>query len=160
MPDAITLLKDDHKKVKRLLKELENAEDADRRTKLLDEIEAEVTLHAQVEEEIFYPAYHAAVEEDDDVALFHEAAEEHRLVKEEFPRVRRVDAGSPEFAALAKVLKDLIEHHAEEEEAEMFPVARDEMDRAQLVELGRRIEERKSKGPAPESRRKAAASAR
>lgn len=146
MPDALSLLTADHKRVKRLLKRLEDADDAGERTELLLKIAAEVTLHSQVEERIFYPAYHAAAMNDEEEALFFEAEEEHRLVTEVLARAQRINAGSPEFKGLAKVLKDLIEHHAEEEEAEMFPRAKKLMSPDQLAALGARIEATQTAG--------------
>src|SRR4029450_9177245 len=116
--DAITLLKADHKKVRGLLAALEKTTErsADRRTKLLQQIEDEVNVHSTVEEEIFYPAYRDAVKKKDDRVLYQEALEEHHVVDLVMPEVKACDPGSEVFAAKAKVLKELIEHHADEEE--------------------------------------------
>lgn len=143
--DAIARLKADHEKVKKLLGQLEksNEKNPDRRVKLLGQIEQEIKVHTQIEEEIFYPAYREAAEKKDDRKLFYEAAEEHGVVDMYMPKIKGANPGSEEFGAQAKVLKDLIEHHAEEEEKEMFPKARKLMDRSELVELGDRLAARK-----------------
>jgi hemerythrin superfamily protein len=138
--DAIALLKQDHKNVRQLLKRFES----DPSLELLDEIETEVKIHTQIEEEIFYPAYKDAVEGDEEKEqLFYEALEEHHVVDLVLPEIRDTDEGSEEFSAKGKVLKDLIEHHAEEEEKQMFPKARKAMGAAELRNLGQRLEERK-----------------
>jgi hemerythrin superfamily protein len=146
MPDALSLLTADHKRVKRLLKQMEEAEEAGERTEVFLKIAAEVTLHARIEEGIFYPAYHAAAMNDEEETLFFEAEEERRLVLEVLARAQRVNGDSPEFLGVAKVLKHLIEHHAEEEEAEMFPRAKKLMSPEQLAALGARMEATKTAG--------------
>ncbi|PYQ47592.1 MAG: hemerythrin [Acidobacteria bacterium] len=144
-PDAIALLKEDHKKVKALLSSLEKTTErgADRRVKLLQQIEAEIKVHATVEEEIFYPAFRDAVRKKEDRELYQEALEEHHVVDLVLPEVKESDPAGEVFAAKAKVLKELIEHHAEEEEKVMFKKARQAMERDELRELGARIQERK-----------------
>lgn len=139
--DAIALLREDHRKVMELLESLERATGA-RRTKLLGQIEQELTVHTQIEEEIFYPAYREAARKKDDQTMYYEAVEEHNVVKTFLP-----EAGSgennEELKAKAKVLKELVEHHAEEEEKDMFPRAKQTMEREELRELGERMEARK-----------------
>ena len=79
----------------------------------------------------------------DDRELYYEAKEEHHVVDLVMPEVRKTDSDAEEFAAKTKVLKELIEHHAGEEEKEMFPKARKLFDRAELRELGDRLRQRK-----------------
>jgi hemerythrin-like domain-containing protein len=143
--DAIALLKADHEKVRGLLSQLEKSTErsADRRRALLAKIEAEVKVHTTVEEEIFYPAYRDAVRKKEDRELYQEALEEHHVVDLVLPEIKGTDPSSDVFGAKAKVLKELIEHHAEEEEKEMFKRARRVMDAAQLRELGARMALRK-----------------
>jgi hypothetical protein len=112
------------------------------RGKLLGEIENEVKIHTQIEEEIFYPAFKAAARSRDQ-HIYYEAVEEHQLVDIVLPQAKNTDIGSAEFSAKAKVLKDLIEHHAEEEETEMFVKARRVMSATQLRELGDRMDARR-----------------
>ena len=71
--------------------------------------------------------------------MYYEAMEEHHVVDLVLPQVKSTDPTTPEFAARAKVLKDLVEHHAEEEESKMFPRMRKLMDRDRLVELGEQL---------------------
>ena len=111
--DAITLLKDDHKQVRALLGELEETTDkaAGKREKLLGTIEQELTIHTRIEEEIFYPAFREAARKKDDTKLYFEALEEHHVVDMVLPEIKETGAESDQFAAKAKVLKDLVEHH-------------------------------------------------
>jgi hemerythrin-like domain-containing protein len=134
--DAIALLKADHEKVRALLADLEETSEraSSKREKLLTTIEQELKIHTKIEEEIFYPAFRDAAEKKDDRKLFYEAVEEHHVVDLVLPEIK--GAGSEEFGAKAKVLKDLVEHHAEEEEAKMFPRAKKLMDRDELMRLG------------------------
>lgn len=145
--DAITLLKQDHQKVRGLLTEL--AETTNRalktRTELLQQIKTEIEVHARIEEEIFYPAFKAASEKGDDNKMFFEALEEHRAAGDlVLPDLLATDVQSDQFGGRAKVLKEMIEHHAGEEEKDMFPRARELMDKAQLLELGERMAKRKA----------------
>jgi hemerythrin-like domain-containing protein len=141
--DAIALLKQDHKNVRALLKKLESAEEGDDRLELFSQIENELKVHTQIEEEIFYPAFHQSTQGEEDEHLYYEALEEHHVVDTVLPEIKDTDENSDEFAAKAKVLKDLVEHHAEEEETEMFPRARKLMEARELKELGQQLEQRK-----------------
>jgi hemerythrin-like domain-containing protein len=142
--DAISLLKEDHVRVKQMLTRLDATTNraVAEREKLLGQIESEVKVHTQIEEEIFYPAFKEAARSSDQ-HIYYEAVEEHQLVDIVLPQAKGTDTGSEEFAAKAKVLKDLIEHHAEEEETEMFVKARKVMSATQLRELGERMDTRK-----------------
>ena len=133
--DAVSMLKQDHKKVKGLLNELEDAE-SDQRKGLLDEIESEIKVHMRIEEEIFYPAFKEAVRSEDDKQLFFEALEEHHITSVVMREIKSADPESEQFKAKAKVLKDLIEHHVEEEEGEMLPKAKKAIGATELRRLG------------------------
>jgi hemerythrin superfamily protein len=141
--DAIALLKADHKKVRALLEALDKTDGAARRTRLLGQIEVEVKAHAKIEEEIFYPAFKRKAEESEEMEMYFEAKEEHGLVDIMLPKAKASDPASDEFAARAKVLKDLIVHHAKEEEKEMFKAARELFDRDELKSLGDQMQRRK-----------------
>jgi hemerythrin superfamily protein len=119
------LLKKDHQKVKAMLTELsETTERAVvKRTELRQQIFQEITIHTMLEEEIFYPALHNAAKKRDDEKLFFEATEEHRAAKSVLADLMQSDPATLTFAGRAKVLKELIFHHAKEEESDMFPVA-------------------------------------
>ena len=143
--DAIALLKKDHQNVRQLLKRFETSSEnhSGDSAGLLREIEKELKVHTQIEEEIFYPAFRDAFESEDDEKLYYEALEEHHVVDLVLPEIKSASKNSEEFAAKVKVLKDIVEHHAEEEETEMFPKARKKMGAAALRELGMRLQERK-----------------
>ena len=141
--DAITLLKTDHKKVRALLETLDNTDAPARRVKLLDQIAMEVRAHARIEEEIFYPAFKRKAEDSDQMQMFLEAKEEHGLVDIILPKAIASDPSSDQFAARAKVLKDLILHHAKEEEKEMFKAAKELFDKDELKALGDQLQRRK-----------------
>jgi hemerythrin-like domain-containing protein len=144
--DAIAVLKADHQKVRGLLGQLEETTErsANRRQALLDRIEQELKIHTKIEEEIFYPAFREAARKQDDKKLYYEAVEEHHVVDMVLPEIKDTEPGSEEFAAKAKVLKDLVEHHAEEEESEMFPRARKLFDREELLRLGDELTQAKT----------------
>jgi hemerythrin-like domain-containing protein len=144
-PDAIALLKEDHKKVKGLLGDLEKSSmrSGPRAQKLVAQIDKELEIHTTIEEEIFYPAFRDAVRSKDDRKMYYEAIEEHHVVKLVLPEVKEGGMAIEEFAAKCKVLKELVEHHADEEEKEMFPEARKVLSRPELQELGERMAMRK-----------------
>jgi hemerythrin-like domain-containing protein len=141
--DPIAQLQDDHDRVRGLLAELEQTTEktATRREKLLATIEQELRVHTKIEEDVFYPAFFDAARTRDDKARYYEALEEHHVVDLVIPEIKDTDPSGAPFAAKAKVLKDLVEHHAEEEEKEMFPRARKLMGRERLVELGEQLTE-------------------
>jgi hemerythrin-like domain-containing protein len=143
--DAIALLTSDHETVRELLSQLEETTDrgTKKRMDLLQKLGVEIRVHARIEEEIFYPAYKAATKSKEDAKLFFEAAEEHGLVDIVLPALEDTDPTTEPFGAKAKVLKDLIEHHAEEEESEMFPKAKKLLGKERLKELGAEMEARK-----------------
>lgn len=143
-PSAIDLLKDDHKKVRGLLAKLEKAQSPDKRTALLDKVHDELAVHVKLEEEIFYPAFRKALDSKEGDKIFFEAREEHRTVDDMvLPDLLKTRPDSEAFAGRAKVLKELVEHHADEEEDEMFPKARKAMGIELLRDLGGRMAARK-----------------
>jgi len=142
--DVIALLKEDHANVRELLGKLVEGKSRAQKSRqqLFAEIEMELELHSRVEEEIVYPVFLEIVERSER-HLFFEAKEEHALVRRVMDEM---DAGSPEdeeFSARAKVLLDLVEHHAKEEEREMFPLLKAETEPERLREMGAEIETRK-----------------
>jgi hemerythrin superfamily protein len=122
-PDAIALLKTDHRKVEELFENFEAARGDGRKKKLAEQICMELTLHTKIEEDIFYPACEGAVEED----VLREAYVEHDGAK---VLIAEIEAGGPDDAfynAKVKVLSEMIKHHVEEEEKRvegMFSQAR------------------------------------
>lgn len=143
--DAIQILEAEHETLRGLLEKLESTTEraTTRREELLAKIEREVRIHSRIEEEIFYPAFQDAAKKREHAKLFFEAAEEHHVVDLVLPELQATAPDAEEFAGKAKVLKDLIEHHAEEEEEQMFPASKKLMDRPQLVALGERLVRRR-----------------
>ncbi len=137
--DAIKLLKDDHREVKGWFKDYEKLEDDTEKQALADKICLALTVHAQIEEEIYYPATREAIDDDD---LLDEAEVEHASAKQLIAEIQSMKAGDRLFDAKVTVLGEYIEHHVEEEETEMFPESRDsELD---LKALGIQLAERKA----------------
>jgi hemerythrin superfamily protein len=145
MPNALTMLKSDHATIKRLMRELTETDEraTKQRDALVLQIERVVKMHAQVEEEVFYPAFKAASRGSEAEDLFYEAAEEHHIVDMVLPALKAANPKSHEFSAKAKVLLDLLEHHIKEEETQMFKVARELFGEDQLRELGDMMQARK-----------------
>jgi hemerythrin-like domain-containing protein len=145
MTDVLKILQEDHDNVRRMLSELASTSDraVKTREKLFDAIEREVKIHTALEEEIFYPAFHEVLTKKEQEHLYFEALEEHHVVDMVLPEAEDTEAGTPVFAAKAKVLKDLIEHHADEEEQEMFPTARQLMDEDTREALGQQVAARR-----------------
>jgi len=144
--DALTLLKDDHKTLRTLLGELEKSTSraAKKRGTLLSKIDANLKAHSTIEEEIFYPAFKEAGQKSNDDKMYFEALEEHRAAGDlVLPDLLRTDPASEQFSGRAKVLKELVEHHAAEEEKDMFPRAKRLLTKAELSELGQRMDVRK-----------------
>jgi hemerythrin-like domain-containing protein len=144
--DAVSILEADHVRVKKLLAQLEETTERATKTRaeLLEDIAMELKAHTTLEEELFYPAFKDAAEKKEDRKLYFEAVEEHHVVDMVLPELQKTDATSEEFGAKAKVLKELIEHHIEEEEGEMFPKARKLMGKSTLAQLGKDMAQRKT----------------
>ena len=145
--DAIVLLKNDHKTVEKLFKQFEKAgEDAyDEKRRIADSIIEELTVHAYIEEEIFYPAAREAVPQTKDHIL--ESVEEHHVVVWMLSELLGMDPKEETFDAKVTVLTENVRHHVEEEEDEWFPEVRSAMGRKQLQELGQRMIDARSKAP-------------
>ena len=141
--DAITMLKDDHDKVKKLLSELESTTERGVKTReeLFATIKGELTVHETIEEEIFYPALKEHPKAKD---LVLEGYEEHHVVDTVMAELEGLDVTDETWGAKAKVMKENVEHHIEEEEGEMFKQARQVFDRQELEDLGTQMAQRKT----------------
>jgi|EP01034_Spumella_vulgaris_P034173 iron-sulfur cluster repair protein YtfE (RIC family) len=139
--DAISLLIADHENVKDLFEQFEDLTDRAvvSKKRLADEICSELTKHTMVEEEIFYPAVRAAGKEFED--MIDEAVVEHGSAKALIAEIEAMDAGEDLYDAKVKVLSEMIEHHVQEEEGELFPKVRKA--KLDLAELGQQMAERK-----------------
>jgi hemerythrin-like domain-containing protein len=138
-PDAIALLRADHKLVQDLFDKFEKARGADRKESLAEQICNELTVHAQIEEEIFYPAAKGAIRQED---LIDEATVEHQSAKDLIAQIKDGSASDELWESKVKVLGEYIKHHVKEEQNEMFPqVKKTKLD---LSELGAQMQARKT----------------
>ena len=146
---ATDLLKKDHDAVKKLFSGFVKATDTAKRASLAEEISEELHIHATIEEEIFYPAVKAV---RDKQAKFdvEEALQEHKQIKTAIADIAKVAGDEPGFGAKMKVLQEDVEHHADEEEKEMFKEAQ-KLGSERLEQLGGKMQERKTqlKGQSP-----------
>ena len=143
LADAIELLKADHAEVRKLFKQYDKlaeseGSDAERQA-LAEQLCAKLTVHAQVEEELVYPAARGVLDEAD---LVDEATVEHASAKDLIAQIRAMQPGDDLYDAKVKVLGEYVEHHLKEEEGEMFP----KLKKAgfDVVQLGEEIAVRKS----------------
>lgn len=141
--NAFQLLKEDHKKVSGIFQQLEpTTERAEKtRTELFAKLNEELSIHAQIEEQIFYPEIKQAAETREIVL---EGFEEHHVVKILLKELEAMPVATEEWAAKLKVLQENVEHHVEEEEGEMFPKAQDVLSEDDINRLGVRMEELKN----------------
>jgi hemerythrin superfamily protein len=144
MTDAIVLLKDDHKTVEKLFKKFEGLGDAAWKSKraVVDDIIKELSIHAAIEETVFYPAVRKALPDVADDVL--EGLEEHHIVKWTLDELKDLDVHHERFDAKVSVLIESVRHHVEEEEKEMFPAVRKGLGRKTLQELGAELDKQKA----------------
>lgn len=129
--DPISMLKDDHSKVKELFDQFEKTDDRQTQRKLAKQALEELKVHAQIEEEIFYPAAGKVV---DDKEIMHEATEEHHVAHMLIDELEEGGLDAETFHAKFKVLAENVRHHIKEEEGEMLPkVDTDEMDMEEIA---------------------------
>ena len=121
--DAIKILKDDHREVRKMFDAFDKTDDDAKKQELADQICKALTVHAQIEEEIFYPAAYQALDEDGD-DMVDEAQIEHASAKDLIAQIRAGKVGEPLFDAKVTVLGEYVRHHVEEEESELFPECR------------------------------------
>ena len=148
--DALALLTGDHNRVRGLFtkfkdaKESENTEEmATAATKILTELD----VHATIEEDVFYPTVKDISDETSETV--DEGIEEHHVVKTLMGEIEGLEPGDDQWVAKMTVLIENVEHHAEEEEQELFPKVRKAMDAAALEALAERLEARKAELGAP-----------
>ena len=138
MPDVIKLLETDHREVEDLFASAESTNGAAKQ-QVVTKIASELTLHAEVEEQVVYPAMREAGLDD----LVDEAEQEHSKVKQLVAQLETMDATTDGVDGVLAELKADVQHHVEEEESEGFPKFRDAVDQAKLQELATQVEEAK-----------------
>lgn len=133
------MLRADHKKVSALFAEFEKTRSAKRKKLIVSQICTELTVHAQIEEEIFYPAVKAALKDHE---LVPEANVEHQSVKDLIAQVKDVEPDGEVYDARVKVMGEFVKHHVKEEQNEMFPRAK--KTKLDMVALGEQMSLRKA----------------
>jgi len=136
--DAIALLKADHEAVSHLFTEFENTRSIANKKALVGEICTALSVHAQIEEEIFYPAFKATLK---DKLLVPEATVEHAGVKRLIAELEGAEPDGEMYDAKVKVLSEYVKHHVKEEQNDMFPKAK--ASSLDMAELGARMAARK-----------------
>ena len=137
--EATALLRADHKLVSELFAEYEKTNSPAKKKALVSQICTELTVHAQVEEEIFYPAVKQALKDHE---LVPEATVEHATLKDLIAQVEFVEPDGEMFDAKIKVLSEYVKHHVKEEQNEIFPKAR--ATALDMVALGAQLAARKA----------------
>jgi len=139
--DAITLLKNDHRNVEKIFSQIEKG--GGDRDQLFTELMTELTVHAEIEEKLFYPAVKNA-KQTHDIVL--ESFEEHKQVKMVLADLAKADKNTEHWLAGLKVLMEDVQHHVGEEEDELFPKVKDKvLSEQELKDLGTRMEEMKTR---------------
>jgi hemerythrin superfamily protein len=139
-PDAIALLKADHRQVKEWFEEFESARSANKKQGLATSICKALTVHTTIEEEIFYPAFLQATKDKD---MHHEAVVEHDGAKKLIAEIEQSSPADDFFDAKVKVLSEMIKHHVKEEEQADGMFAEAKKSRMDLEALGAELQARK-----------------
>jgi hemerythrin-like domain-containing protein len=140
--DALKMLEQDHRKVKEILTKLDDSSEGAKKTreKLFEQLRMEIKVHETIEEEILYPTFQKQAKLKEIVL---EGYEEHGVADILLGDMEELPVDDEVWSAKLSVMKENIEHHIEEEEGEMFKKARQIFDKAELEELGQRMEQRK-----------------
>jgi hemerythrin superfamily protein len=135
--NAIDVLKQDHDKVKQLFQRFESSDDESLHRRLFEEIKTELQIHSHIEEAVFYPV----VEEKDDELneMVQEAYDEHAEVNDLLVEIEDLNREGSDLRSKVIELKDIVEHHVQEEENEMFPKVRQAMGEEELSRMGEEL---------------------
>ena len=151
MPDALQLLREDHNRVKEMFQRFEKSEAASEKKEIANTAIMELMVHAQIEEEIFYPALKKQL---GDVMMLHEAEQEHHVAEVLMDELQTMRLNDKQFEAKFMVLAENVRHHIKEEEGEMFGEARKK--RIDFAALGEQMMMRKEELMADEAQLDAA----
>jgi hemerythrin superfamily protein len=140
--DVFKLLKQDHKEVQQLFKKIEDSSDGAIKTreKTYKELAKELAVHASLEERLVYPRLREIEALEDTVK---EGIEEHHVAEQLMEEIAKMSASDEQWMAKVTVLKEMIEHHVEEEEKELFPKAMKALEKDEIEELGEIVAEEK-----------------
>jgi hemerythrin superfamily protein len=138
---ATKLLEEDHRRVRELFDRYEDTRDRATKKRIVEEITRELTLHARVEEEIFYPRFLGR--SGDPEKMVRESFEEHKIVETLLKELSRMAPADEQFDAKVTVLQESVDHHAQEEEDDLFPEAEKRLSKEQLQAMGGEMEDRK-----------------
>jgi hemerythrin-like domain-containing protein len=156
--EAIKMLKRQHRTVEGLFRQIEKSDDPGECRDLLQQVEENLRLHMELEEEIFYPAVRE-VQSKKAEEMVNEAYEEHGVVKLVLAQLPEVNPGDERFHAKMTVLSELIEHHVEEEEKEMFKLA-EKLGDEELERIGEQMQARAGEEAGEASKRQPAGARR
>lgn len=155
--DALVLLKNDHKEIRKIFREFGRASDIARKAELVTKIIELLTIHTYIENEVMYPEVRELLPDLDDEIL--ESYEEHHVADVLTFELFTMTPDDEHFTAKATVLIEVVEHHLGEEEQEWFPKVRAGVPRSKLQELGARMDEMKKTAPTKPTDPRAAKSA-
>jgi hypothetical protein len=143
--DALVLIHEDQEAVDKLLEKLVHTTERALKTRrtLADQLLKHLRMQIQVEEEIVYPAFRDAALTKGHERLYYEAKEEHHAIDKTLADLLRADPGTSAFGGKAKVLQELVKHHAGEQQRVMFPAMRELLNKDERIELGQRVLDRK-----------------
>jgi iron-sulfur cluster repair protein YtfE (RIC family) len=141
--NIVELLKEDHDRVDKLFQKVKANPEGDN-TDLFEQIKAELDVHTEVEETIFYP-YLMENGDEELQKITKEGIEEHRQAKMFLREISGLKSDSEKFEPKMKVLMEDVQHHVQEEEGQMFPMVEEQFDKSVLEELGKAVEKEKSK---------------
>ena len=140
--NPVQMILDDHERVRQLFQQFQQADDEQRKQQIADQVLMELTVHANLEEEIFYPAMRQKASGSEDQQMVQEAYQEHSEARALIQQLQGMQASDPQFTTLFQQLQQDIEHHVQEEETEMLPKAQEELS-DQMDRLGQEMAARK-----------------
>ncbi len=140
--NPVQMILDDHERVRQLFQQFQQADEQQQKQQIADQVLMELTVHANLEEEIFYPAMRQKASGSEDQQMVQEAYEEHAQAKALIQQLQGMQASDPQFTTLFQQLQQDVEHHVQEEETEMLPKAQQELS-DQMDRLGQEMAQRK-----------------
>lgn len=147
--DALNFLKHQHREVEALFKKATAAQEPSERQAYFKQIDHRLRVHSAIEEELFYPELKRRAEKSEERLEVAEAFEEHGLVKTTIEGLEKLDPAHEQYEAKLNVLKELVQHHVDEEEGTMFKIAHRVLSKEELEELGNKLKEAASNSEVP-----------